>query len=488
MTASLVALGVVAIVIVAAVTLGAVASHTNTKSPTEYMVGGRALGAVLLWLLLAGEIYTSFTFLGAAGYAYGLGAPAFYILCYGPVAYTIGYFLTPKIRSVGAALGLLTEPDLFRARYGSKGLAALAAAVGFVFMLPYVTLQLTGLQILLSIAGYGAVEPTAAVAVAVALVAGFVWATGLRGTAWASVLKDILVLAAAIFAGVVLPMHAAGGWGATLHAVTTVHPAWLTLLPGGAPHGVAWFVTTVIVSSVGFFMWPQSIAAIYSAKSNDTLRRNAILLPVYSLLVLFVLFAGFAALVIMPGLKGPAADQAFMLSLRQLFPPWTLGLVAGAGCLAALVPVSAQLLAAASIVSKNFAGDLLGVCTDDRSRTRLTRILVIALALFAFALWFALKVYLVDLLIYAYNGIVQFLPGMLLAFWWRRATAWGIGTGIVAGIGVLIAAALPGAPLHGLNPGIIALGVNFVVAFAVSIVTAPPPAETVERFVAASRD
>ncbi len=488
MSGASIALGVVALVILAAVTLGAVATRNGAKSATDFVVGGRSLGPVLLWLLMAGEIYTSFTFLGAAGYAYGLGAPAFYIFCYGPIAYVIGYFLTPKIRSVGAAFGLLTQPDLFRIRYGSRALAALAALVGFVFLLPYVTLQLTGLQLLLSIAGYGSVEPYVAVAIAVALITGFVWATGLRGTAWASVLKDTLVLAAAVFAGIALPLHAAGGWSGTLRAVASSHPNWLILGSGSAPHGMIWFVTTVVISATGFFMWPQGFAMIYSAKSGDTLRRNAILLPVYSLLVLFVIFAGFAALIIIPGLKGPSADQAFMLSIRQLYPPWLLGLVAGGGCLAALVPVSGQLLAAASIVAKNVAGDVFNVCTDDRSRTWLTRVLVILLALFAYALWFLLKVYLVDLLIYAYNGIVQFLPGTILAFGWRRTTAWGVGAGIVSGIGVLVASNWFGASLHGANPGIVALAINFAVTLVVSLVTSPPPADLVARFAAASQD
>lgn len=488
MTSAFIALGIVALVIVAAVTLGAVAARANLSSPTDFVVGGRSLGSVLLWLLMAGEIYTSFTFLGAAGYAYGLGAPAFYILCYGPVAYIIGYFLTPKIRSVGAAFGMITQPDIFRARYGSPALAGLAALVGFVFLIPYITLQLTGLQLLLSIAGYGFVEPYVAVAVAVALITGFVWATGLRGTAWASVLKDSLVLAAAIFAGIALPMHAAGGWGAMLRAVTSSHPGWLVLAPGASSHGVAWFVTSVIVSGVGFFMWPTSTAAIFSSKSGDALRHNAILLPLYSLLIVFVLFAGFAALLIIPGLKGTAGDQAFMLSIRQIYPVWLLGLVAAAGCLAALVPVSAQLLAAASIFAKNIAGDMLNAPSDDRSRTRLTRILVVVLALVAYGLWFALKVYLVDMLLYAYNGIVQFLPGTLLAFGWRRTTAWGVGSGIVAGIGVLIAANWLGSLLYGMNPGIVALAVNFAVTIGVSMLTAPPPADVIDRFVAASND
>src|SRR4029077_20050768 len=185
-------------------------------------------------------------------------------------------------------------------------------------------------------------EPKGAVVVALLAITAFVFATGLRGTAWASILKDALVLCAVVFAGIALPQRIAGGWAGTLHAVTAAHPGWLTLAPGAAPHGVVWFVGAVVVSAIGFFLWPQSMAAIYSAKSGDALRRNAVLLPVYSVVLLFVLFAGFAALLAMPGLRGPAADQAFMLVVRDLYPPWVLGIVAAAGVLAALVPVTAQ--------------------------------------------------------------------------------------------------------------------------------------------------
>jgi SSS family solute:Na+ symporter len=487
MTPAATALSIVAFVVLCAIGLGIFGARGRLKTPLEFMVGGRSFGALLLWLLMAGEIYTSFTFLGAAGYAYGLGAPAFYILCYGPVAYAIGFFLTPKIRGVGAKYGMLTGPDFFRVRYQSVSLAALATVVGFVCLVLYVTLQLTGLQILLSIAGFGAFDPRGAVAIATLTIAAFVFATGLRGTAWASILKDALVLIAVVAAGIALPQHI-GGWSATLRAVEHAHPGWLTLAPGMAPHGVEWFVGAVTVSGLGFFMWPPSMAAVFSAKSGDALRRNAIWLPMYSLMILFVLFAGFAALVAMPGLKGSDADHAFMLMVRQLYPPWVLGIMAGAGALAALVPVTAQLLAAASIVAKNIVSDVFGACADDRSRTGLTQVLVIGVALLAVVLWFMLNTYLVNLLLYAYNGVVQFVPGVLFGFGWRRASAWGIGAGIIAGLVMLVLTGAFGMNVYGIYPGLAALAVNALVATIVSLLTAAPAATHFEEFRAAGRD
>jgi SSS family solute:Na+ symporter len=487
MTPASTALAIVGVTVACAIGLGIFGARGRLKTPAEFMVGGRSFGALFLWLLMAGEIYTSFTFLGAAGFAYGLGAPAFYILCYGPVAYAIAFFLTPKIRGVGAKYGMLTGPDFFRERYESVALAALVTVVGFVCLVLYATLQLTGLQILLSIAGFGAFDPKGAVAIAVLTIAAFVFLTGLRGTAWASILKDALVLIAVVFAGIALPHHL-GGWAATLRAVEHAHPGWLTLAPGMAPHGVEWFVGAVVVSGLGFFMWPPSMAAVFSAKSGDALRRNAIWLPMYSLMILLVLFAGFAALITVPGLKGSDADHAFMLMVRQLYPPWVLGIVAAAGALAALVPVTAQLLAAASIVSKNVVSDVFGACKDDRSRTTLTQVLVLVVALFALGLWFMLNTYLVNLLLYAYNGVVQFLPGVLFGFGWRRATAWGIGAGIVAGLAMLVLTGAFAMNVHGINPGLAALAVNALVAVIVSLLTTAPNAAHVDEFRAAGRD
>src|SRR5207245_9605414 len=103
-------------------------------------------------------------------------------------------------------------------------------------------------------------------------------------------------------------------------------------------------------------MCPHSIAAVYAAKSEEAVRLNVIMLPFYQIMVLLVYFAGFTALLIKPGLKGSEVDQSFMLVVQEHYAPWVLGLVGAAGCLAALVPAAAQILAAASLLSRNLSG------------------------------------------------------------------------------------------------------------------------------------
>jgi SSS family solute:Na+ symporter len=436
--------------------------------PQQYIVGGRSFGALFLWLLLAGEVYTSFTFLGAAGWAYGKGAPAFYILAYGTIGYIIGYFYLPEVWRIGKERGLLTAPDFFQARYGSKTLTIGVAILQFVLIVPYVTLQLTGVQIVLSIAGYGHYNATVAVAAAFALIVVFTFTAGLHGAAWASIVKDALVLGAVIFAGIVLPLHFFGSFGTMFDRVLAASPHWLTLSPGSGTMGMNWFISTVLLTSIGFYMGPHSIAAVYSARDGDTIRRNAIFLPLYQLVLLLVFLAGFTALVVTPGLKGPAADQSFLLVVAHFYPAWVMGVIAGAGCLTALLPASAQLLGASSVFAHNVLGE-----------ARWTRFLVIVIAIGAFIMWLNWNKTLVDLLLLYYNGVTQFMPAFIFGIYWKRVNAWAVGAGIVSGEAVAFYLWHHSIDLAGINPGFLALLVNVAVCVLVTIVQKQTTQETV---------
>lgn len=458
---------VIALVITGGIVVGTVLfalySVRNVKmDPHQYIVGGRSFGALFLWILLAGEVYTSFTFLGAAGWAYGRGAPAFYILAYGTIGYIIGYFYLPEVWRIGKERQLLTSPDFFQARYGSKVLTTGVAILQFLLIIPYVTLQLTGVQIVLSIAGYGHYNATVAVAAAFALIVIFTFTAGLHGAAWASIVKDALVLGAVIFAGIVLPLHFLGSFGTLFDRVMAASPHWLTLNAGATPMGMNWYISTVLLTSIGFYMGPHSIAAVYSARDGNTIRRNAIFLPLYQLVLLLVFLAGFTALVVTPGLKGPAADQSFLLVVQHYYPAWVLGIIGGAGCLCALLPASAQLLGASSVFAHNVLGE-----------ARWTRFFVIVIAIGAFFMWLNWNKTLVDLLLLYYNGVTQLMPAFIFGIYWKRANAWSIGSGIVAGEIVAFYLWHHNLNIWGLNPGLFALVVNVLVCVALTLAWKP---------------
>jgi solute:Na+ symporter, SSS family len=468
----------VALTIVAVVVFGtigfALRSVRHIKmDPQQYIVGGRSFGTIFLWVLLAGEIYTTFTFLGIAGLSYSQGAPGFYVMAYGTCAYIMAYFITPLVWKVGKDANLLTGPDFFETRYNSRWLGVGAAVLMFVMIVPYVAIQLSGLQILLRIAGYGAYDATASVCIAFLILALFVFSAGLRGTAWASVVKDVLVLGAVTFAGVAIPMRFFGSPSGMFTQMLETHPHMLVLPLGSAYHGTIWFASTVLLSAIGFFMGPQSFNAVYSARSGDSLRRNAMLLPFYQCFLSLMIFAGLSAALIAPGLKGPSVDQSFLLVVARYFPSWILGFVASAGALAALVPASALLLAGASVITKNVAADAFGIATSDKSQTRLTRILVLVVAVLALGVWLVAGKTVVELLLVYYNGISQFAPGVVATFVSRRVTALAVGAGIATGLVVAVPLAVLNVSPLGINAGFIGLAANVVVMAVISLATRP---------------
>lgn len=162
----------------------------------QWTVGGRGFGAVFVFLLLAGEIYTTFTFLGGSGFAYGKGAPAYYILCYGTLAYVLSYFLLSPIWRYAKENRLYSQADFFVRKYDSPALGIIVALVDIVALIPYLVLQLKGLGIIVEVAGYGAISSTAAIWTGAVTVAAYVMVSGVHGSAWTALVVNFVVLLA----------------------------------------------------------------------------------------------------------------------------------------------------------------------------------------------------------------------------------------------------------------------------------------------------
>ncbi|MCJ7581504.1 MAG: sodium:solute symporter family protein, partial [Candidatus Aminicenantes bacterium] len=179
----------------------------------NWTVGGRKFGIVLIWLLMAGEIYTTFTFLGASGWAYSKGAPAYYILAYGALAYTLSFFILPALWRIGKKHGLHTQPDFFIKRYDSRALGVFVALVGVFSIIPYLQLQLAGLGLIVEVASNGAIDTKIAILISFLLTSVFVYTSGIRGAAWVSVIKDVMMILAVVIVGIGVPVIYFGGFG-----------------------------------------------------------------------------------------------------------------------------------------------------------------------------------------------------------------------------------------------------------------------------------
>ena len=459
--------------------LGLRARRGKDMNLAQWAVGGRAFGAVLMFLLMAGEIYTTFTFLGASGWAYGRGAPAFYILSYGALAYVTSYWIAPAVWRYARTHDLVTQPDFFVLKYQSRPFGTLVAIVGVVAMIPYLVLQLKGLGIIVSEASYGAVSSTAAIWLGVAGVVAYVMVSGIHASAWTAVVKDILILGVAIFLGLYLPNKLYGGIGPMFDRIEALRPGFLTLPATG--QSASWFASTVLLTALGFYMWPHTFGSIYSAKSAETFRKNAIVMPLYQLVMLFIFFVGFAALLAVPGLTGTDADLALLRISVKTFDPWLVGVIGAAGVLTALVPGSMILMAASTVLAKNVVYP--GVGADDPRIARLAKGLVPVVAVAA--LWFTFQGgnSIVALLLMGYALVTQLFPSLVCSLLPRNPlTTAGAMAGVVAGeltvawitIGqVKVATLLPGAPswIQDLNSGFVALLVNLVISGVVSVLT-----------------
>ena len=482
MTVSLAILGAVFAI---AITLGLLAQRGHAMTLEQWSVGGRGFGSMFVFLLMAGEIYTTFTFLGGSGWAYGKGAPALYILCYLTLAYSLSYFLLPAIWRYAQERRLVSQADFFIAKYESQALGMLVALVGVAALIPYLVLQLKGLGIIVSEASYGAISPATAMWSGTAALVGYVVVSGVRGSAWTAALKDGMILVIVVVMGIYLPYHYYGGYGAMFETIDRAKPGFLTL--PGAGMSPAWFISTVLLTSLGVYVWPQFFAGVYTARSENVFRKNAVMLPLYQLVVLFVFFVGFAATLAVPGLTGSDADLSLFRIAKQTFAPWAVGMIGAAGLLTALVPGSMLLITAATILAKNVYG-VIAPSSSDHTIGLVARAMVPVLALFSLLLTLHGGQAIVALLLMGYSVVTQLFPALVLSLGHKpRISATAALAGILAGeltvasitlSGASVATLAPSLPqvVKDLNVGVIALAVNVTVIALVSLVTRQRPA------------
>jgi len=457
-----VALLIILLVVLGSGLLGVFAAGRGEMNLERWSVGGRRFGVILVWLLMAGEFYTTFTFLGASGWAYSRGAPAFYILAYGAIGYVVSFFILPPAWRMAKQHGLHTQPDFFLARYGSPLLAGFVALVGVISIVPYLQLQLTGLGLIVEIASAGAVTSTTAIVVAFALTTAFVYTSGLKGVAWVAIVKDLMMIIAVVIIGVGLPAMYFGGIGGMLRELLRQHPAHLTLPGGTTTMGPGWVMSTMVLTGCGYYCWPHAFASAFSAKDERTIRRNAVIMPLYQLPVLLVFFVGFTALLVLPDLKNP--DTALLALVTRSYPPWFSGFVGAAGAVTAMVPASVLLLSSATLIAKNVYRPLRRRTLDDKHLMRASRVVVMVVAFVAFILTLWAPRELVNLLIFGYDGISQFFPGIVLGLFVRRATALHVTLGLATGEAVVVALIWSGHdPFLGMNAGFVGLAANVVV-------------------------
>ncbi|MEH7547824.1 MULTISPECIES: sodium:solute symporter family protein [Bacillaceae] len=461
-----------------AIYLGIRARKGRDMKLEQWAVAERNFGSLIMFVLMAGEMFSTFVFLGASGGAYRMGGPTIYVFC--ALTYVIPFWILPPVWRYAKKNNLITQSDFFAQKYQSKNLGLLVAIIGVISMIPYIVLQLKGFQIIVSEASYGAIPPKIAVWIGLIAVTIFVYISGIHGSAWTAVLKDILMLTVILFLGFYLPYHYYGGIQPMFETLDKAKPGFLLMPNKGL--SISWYVSICITIALGQYMWPHCFGASLSSKSETALRKNTAILPLYQIVLVFILFIGFTAVLKIPNLEGTASDLALFKIAKESLPTWFIGVIGSAGLLAALIPCSLLILTASTLLSKNIFKHFKPN-TSDQKLAKLTRIFVPIIALISLFFTFYGGNTMIALLTMAYSFVLQLFPPLAFSLLKKNPISKiGASAGMIVGVaivayqtleGTTMATMFPSAPhfIQDLDIGVVAITVNTVIMLAFSLFT-----------------
>jgi SSS family solute:Na+ symporter len=409
----------------------------------EWGLGGRRFGTLVTWFLVGGDLYTAYTFIAVPALAFGAGAVAFFAVPYTIVIYPILFLVFPRLWHVAHKHNYITAADFVRGRFGNRWLALAVAVTGIVATMPYIALQLVGIQVMigaLGVSGTGLMGDMPLI-IAFAILAAFTYSSGLRAPAAIAVVKDVLIYATALAVVIFVPMQL-GGYGKIFAAI---QPAKLILTPPGYHTTGAYgsYATLALGSALALFIYPHSLTGILSASSGHAIRRNATILPLYSLMLGFLALIGFMAIAAgvdkMPeyaqGFNTFHANFAVPALLLHSFPSWFVGIAFAAIGIGALVPAAIMSIASANLYTRNIHTEFIRPDCTPKQEAQMAK--WVSLVVKAGALIFILLVptqYAIQLQLLGGIWIIQTAPSVLLGAYTRWFDEWALVVGWAVGI------------------------------------------------------
>ncbi len=457
----------------------------------EWGLGGRRFGTFIAWFLIGGDLYTAYTFIAIPALVYGAGAIGFFAVPYTILIYPILYIVFPRLWAVCHRHGYITTADFVRGRFGNGWLALAVAVTGIVATMPYIALQLVGIQVVIGamgVGGHGLLHDLPLI-IAFVILAAFTYTSGLRAPAMIAVVKDILIYIAVIAAVIVVPIEL-GGYGKIFAAV----PAAKLILapPKGPTMGLySAYATLALGSALALFLYPHSTTGILSARNGGVIRRNAAMLPAYSFLLGLLALLGFMAVA-----AGVAKNPEFAEGFKQYgpsfsvpalflaaFPGWFAGIAFAAIAIGALVPAAIMSIATANLFTRNIYKEFIKPACSESEETEMAKLisLIVKLGALFFVIFLPLT-YAVQLQLLGGIWIIQTLPAVMIALYTRFLNGWALLIGWICGMasGTWMAATLHfKGSIYAIHlfgtafPGYAALWslvINIVVSFALSVV------------------
>jgi SSS family solute:Na+ symporter len=332
----------------------------SMQSLDEWGLGGRGFGTVVTWFLLGGDLYTAYTFVAVPAAMFATGAVSgFFAVPYTIIVYPLIFIFMPRLWSVSHRRGYVTPADFVRGRYDSRLLALAVALTGIIATMPYIALQLVGIQAVLDTMGLGGsgnwFVKDLPLIIAFAVLAAYTYTSGLRAPALIAFIKDTLIYLVIIVAIVYIGWKI--GFGGMFNAAKTKTSTTkgAVFIPNGSTYWA--YGTLALGSALALFMYPHSVTAVLSGRSRNVIRRNAAILPTYSLMLGMLALLGFAAIYKKTTVIGQDGKRNAQLVVPhffdQVFPSWFAGVAFAAIAIGALVPAAIMSIAAANLFTRN---------------------------------------------------------------------------------------------------------------------------------------
>ncbi|WP_233508439.1 monocarboxylate uptake permease MctP [Spongiactinospora gelatinilytica] len=463
----------------------------DLASLNEWGLGGRNFGAWITWFLVGGDLYTAYTFVAVPALVFGAGAMGFFAVPYTVIVYPMVFLVLIRLWSVSHVHGFVTPADFVRARFGSPTLALLVALTGIAATMPYIALQLVGIEAVLKAMGVSGHLP---IVIAFAILAAYTYRSGLRAPALIAFVKDTLIYLVILVAIIYIPARL-GGWGAIFGAAQekfAATPAKGDGLLLGA--GNQWqYVTLALGSALALFLYPHSLTGVLASRNRDVIKRNMSALPAYSLLLGLIALLGYMA--IAAGVRPVGGDSNTVVPrlFDMMFPDWFTGVAYAAVGIGALVPAAIMSIAAANLFTRNIYREYLRPDATDAQEAQVSKLVSLAVKVGAVLCILLLDLqFAIDLQLIGGVVILQTLPAVALGLYTRwlhpRALIAGWAAGMGAGLWMLYTIGNPATgkahfagsafPLSNLGletattvyAGLLALAVNLAVAVAGTLI------------------
>ncbi|SDV47771.1 monocarboxylate uptake permease MctP [Chitinasiproducens palmae] len=443
----------------------------------EWGLGGRQFGSVITWFLVGGDFYTAYTVIAVPALVYSVGAYGFFALPYTIIVYPFVFAVMPKLWRACHRANHITAADFIQGEYGGRWFAAAIAVTGILATMPYIALQLVGMEVVIKGLGISGEVP---LIVAFLILAVYTYASGLRAPAMIAFVKDIMIYIVVIVAVWLIPSKL-GGYGAVFSNADAFFAA-----KGGAT-GITLkstqftaYATVALGSALAAFMYPHTMTAILSSGSERTIKNNAVFLPAYTLLLGLIALLGYMA--ISAGVTVTSSSDVVPQLFNKLFPSWFIGFAAAAIAISALVPAAIMSIGASNLFTRNLWRPLVNPAMTSHQESATAKLfsLIVKFGALIFIIFLPAK-FAIDLQLLGGVWILQIFPAVVFTLFTARlklpALFLGWAVGMVLGTGLALAQGLK--PLYALSLGghtypvyigLLALIVNMVISFGLSAV------------------